>query len=212
MRGRRELIRTAVAGLHLAPGDLVLDVAAGDGSLSSIVAAQTGGRLLTTDLDARACRDACGRGVPVLRSDARRLPVADGRSALTVAFEIIEHFPGWEAPSVVAELARVTRPGGGLLLSTPNRLSLESVRGLLNYLRHGTPWTARDETHLTLYTPAGVKRLLRPHFEVQRTYGYWLVPDFRGRPSRWTPLITRQPLLVGWCFLLFVVARRRDSA
>jgi SAM-dependent methyltransferase len=209
MRGRRKLIDTAIANIHLTPEDVVFDVGAGDASLSSVVAARTGGRLLTTDLDQRACLSAHGCGVPVVRSDVRHLPVADGRSALTVAFEIIEHFPSWEAPVVVDELARVTRPDGRLLLSTPNRLSLESVRGLVNYLRHGTPWTARDETHRTIYTRAAVKRLLQPRFQVERIYGYWLVPDFRGKLSRWTPVVTAQPLLVGWCFLLLVVARRR---
>lgn len=60
-----------------------------------------------------------------LCGDACRLPFDDGVFDLVVSSECIEHTP---APlTAVAEMARVTRPGGSVLLTSPNRLWYFSV-------------------------------------------------------------------------------------
>ena len=57
--------------------------------------------------------------------DALRLPLADGEIDVAAAVETIEHL---ENPRAFArELARVTRPGGFVVITTPNQLSALSL-------------------------------------------------------------------------------------
>ena len=49
------------------------------------------------------------------------LPFPDGPFDAVVSLQVVEHI--WEQPRFVAECARVTRPGGWVALSTPNRLT-----------------------------------------------------------------------------------------
>ena len=208
MAGRAELIRRACAGLRLAADARVLDVAAGDGTLSNMVARLTGGRIICHDLDGRECGRAASSAFPAVRGDVRALPFRTAGADITIAFEIIEHLQPWEASSFVAELARVTRPGGALILSTPNRYSLQSFRGLARYLRDGTVWNANDQTHAQLHSLRSLTRLLSTEFVVERVLGYYLIPDVRGRASRWTYRISEGGPLPALSHKLMIVARR----
>ncbi|HEY8171687.1 MAG TPA: methyltransferase domain-containing protein, partial [Dehalococcoidia bacterium] len=134
------------------------------------------------------------------------LPFADHTADVTVAFEIIEHFEPWEAKQIVDELDRVTKPGGALILSTPNRFSLESAKGIARFLWDGTVWNARDETHQHIFNRRELLALLKPRFKVEECYGYYPIPEVRRRGLPGTYAITTNPLLVNVCFLLLVVA------
>ena len=57
------------------------------------------------------------------------LPLADGLADATVAVEVIEHLENPRA--FVRELARITRPGGWVVITTPNQLSALSLLTLL---------------------------------------------------------------------------------
>lgn len=61
--------------------------------------------------------------------DAIELPIETDAADVTVAAEVIEHLENPRA--FVRELARVTRPGGRVIVSTPNQLSLLSLLTLL---------------------------------------------------------------------------------
>ena len=63
-----------------------------------------------------------GRQSPLAVADATRLPFADAGFDKVFASEVIEHIPAWE--QAVAEMTRVLKPGGALVLTTPNRRSL----------------------------------------------------------------------------------------
>jgi SAM-dependent methyltransferase len=54
------------------------------------------------------------------------LPLADGSVDVVVNFQVIEHL--WDQGQFVAECARVLRPGGLLLMSTPNRITFSPGR------------------------------------------------------------------------------------
>jgi SAM-dependent methyltransferase len=110
-------------------GACVADVGAGRGAFS---------HLLATELRERHGLDPRGR---VLPCDAQpssfefegldcqalehgRLPFADGQVDAAIAIEVIEHV---EDPfAFVRELARITRPGGRVIVTTPNVLSVNS--------------------------------------------------------------------------------------
>ncbi|MGV0803483.1 class I SAM-dependent methyltransferase, partial [Mycolicibacterium elephantis] len=49
------------------------------------------------------------------------LPLADDEVDVVVNFQVIEHL--WDQGQFVSECLRVLRPGGTLLISTPNRIT-----------------------------------------------------------------------------------------
>jgi SAM-dependent methyltransferase len=49
------------------------------------------------------------------------LPLADDEVDLTVSFQVIEHL--YDIPGYLVSLRRVTRPGGLVVIATPNRLT-----------------------------------------------------------------------------------------
>jgi len=93
--------------------DRALDLGAEDGSL----AAAWGGRgrsVFLLDLDPAMLRKA---GRPSLAADAATLPIATGSVDLVVASALLEHVV--EPEAVVAECARVLRPGGRIVAYVP---------------------------------------------------------------------------------------------
>ncbi|HEY3504511.1 MAG TPA: class I SAM-dependent methyltransferase, partial [Actinocatenispora sp.] len=85
--------------------------------------ANTGRRVVGVDYDAPTLRHVTRRypEVAAVRGNAVALPVADGSVDAVVSMQLVEHL--WDQPAHVAECARVLRPGGVLVLSTPNRLT-----------------------------------------------------------------------------------------
>jgi SAM-dependent methyltransferase len=54
------------------------------------------------------------------------LPLADGSVDVVVNFQVIEHL--WDQTQFVVECARVLRPSGLLMMSTPNRITFSPGR------------------------------------------------------------------------------------
>jgi 2-polyprenyl-3-methyl-5-hydroxy-6-metoxy-1,4-benzoquinol methylase len=109
---------------------VILDVGCGDGAALATAARQNPGhRFAGIDWSADALRQASRQGLTVVRgSVSPRLPVADGAADVVTMSELIEHLV--DPDGAVAEVRRVLRPGGDLLLSTPN-LAAWYNRGLL---------------------------------------------------------------------------------
>lgn len=208
MAGRRASIEQLVAGIRLAPADIVLDVAAGDASLTRLVVARTGGTAIAHDLSLRECRAAHDNATPAVRGDVRQLPFRDACSSLTIAFEIIEHLQRWKVEPFVDELWRVTKPGGFVALSTPNRYSLRSLRGVAQYFRDGTVWNGEDQTHVQLLSARSLRRAIETRFEVTRRLGYYLAPELRRRPSPLTHVISRSSVAIPFCHKLLILGRK----
>jgi demethylmenaquinone methyltransferase/2-methoxy-6-polyprenyl-1,4-benzoquinol methylase len=104
--------RIAVEALALAPGSRVVDVACGTGDLCRTLA-EAGHRATGIDFSAGMLRVARTEA-PLVRADAMRLPFADATfDGLTCGFAL-RNFAAL-AP-VLAECARVVRPGGRIAL------------------------------------------------------------------------------------------------
>ncbi|HUT34293.1 MAG TPA: class I SAM-dependent methyltransferase [Planctomycetota bacterium] len=98
---------------------------------------------------------AAGKGAECVRVDfTQPLPFADGSFAAVLCSEGIEHSPN--QLQLVREFARVLRPGGALLITTPNVLNL---RARLTYLLTGHPATAclpiSEASHVRAVSPQG---------------------------------------------------------
>lgn len=100
----------------------VLDVASGEGYGSAFLA-QTARSVVGVDLDAASVAHACASyrraNLRFATGDARCLPLPDASFDLVVSFETLEHLV--EHDAFLSEVRRVLRPGGRLLLSTPER-------------------------------------------------------------------------------------------
>jgi len=60
--------------------------------------------------------------VPVVQADAEKLPFPEETFDLVVMTEILEHLPDPE--QALSEVFKIVKPGGAVILSTPNRSSL----------------------------------------------------------------------------------------
>ncbi|OZD68242.1 SAM-dependent methyltransferase [Rhodococcus sp. 06-1059B-a] len=66
------------------------------------------------------------RGVRMLRGNLAQLPLRDDSVDVVVNFQVIEHL--WDQGQFLDECFRVLRPGGELLVSTPNRITFSPGR------------------------------------------------------------------------------------
>jgi 2-polyprenyl-6-hydroxyphenyl methylase/3-demethylubiquinone-9 3-methyltransferase len=99
------------------PGAVLVDIGCGAGLLAPHLAGK-GYRHVGVDLVASALGLARAHGVTAVRGDALRLPLADSIADVVSAGELLEHVP--DMPGTVAEVCRVLRPGGLLVLDTLN--------------------------------------------------------------------------------------------
>jgi 2-polyprenyl-3-methyl-5-hydroxy-6-metoxy-1,4-benzoquinol methylase len=130
-RARRQA-RTLARVLKTVPGAaVIIDVGCGDG-LAAQVAAQRnpGHQFVGVDWSDSALRQAQARGLAVVRAgvEGSGLPLAGASADVVIMSEIIEHLV--DTDSALDEVFRILKPGGSLLLSTPN-LAAWYNRGLL---------------------------------------------------------------------------------
>ena len=127
-RARRQARMLAEVLQGFAGPAVIVDVGCGDGSALAVTAAQNPEhRFAGIDWSSDALRRARALGLTVVRGGVN-LPVADGAVNVVIMSELIEHLV--DPDRAVAEARRVLRPGGSLLLSTPN-LAAWYNRGLL---------------------------------------------------------------------------------
>jgi SAM-dependent methyltransferase len=177
----------ALAGLkHRLPEGPVLDIGCGAGPGLRYITSR-GAMAFGADASLYALRQAAvlvgAHGL--VQSDAMAaFPFADATFGLVLGNEIIEHLP--DGVVFLGECLRVLRPGGMLLLTTPN---LWDVRRIISPMV-GRPWSGdTDPTHINLYTPR------RLHAELWEA-GF-VQPHVRSglKPMRWLPP-HRNPLAV----------------
>jgi SAM-dependent methyltransferase len=138
-----------------------------DNGVVSLLLREGGGRWASGDLTEEAAlsiRSLVAEDVHVVRGD--RLPFADASFDRVAVLDMLEHVSDDDA--FAGELARVTRPGGLLVVNTPHL-----KRTALRRLRHALGQTDEKHGHLRPgYTPEGLRELLSPAFALERHHTY----------------------------------------
>jgi SAM-dependent methyltransferase len=130
-RARRQARMLASTLRDVVAPACIVDIGCGDGEAASVaLAASPGHRLVGIDWSADALCQARVRGLTLIQAavDGVSLPLGAGTADVVIMSELIEHLV--DTDSALDEAWRVLKPGGSLLLSTPN-LAAWYNRGLL---------------------------------------------------------------------------------
>jgi SAM-dependent methyltransferase len=167
-----------------AKADCVLDVGCGDGYLTHQLSLRGYRRVTGLDYEAvgvrlaRAKLDENADDSPILRASAYALPLASASVDLITHADVIEHLT--DPAQALAEMSRVLRTGGCLLVSTPN----------------WSPTRPVDRYHVQEFKPSDLEALYAPHFRHVRFYACWRgdllrLWKRRGRGAMWINRLAR---------------------
>jgi SAM-dependent methyltransferase len=129
-RERRALVTRALRGRR--PGT-ALDVGAAGGGNTRVLQAAgwQAAALEYGDEGARVCAE---RGIPVLRGDATRLPLAGESLDLVVAYDVLEHIE--DDAAAAKGVFQLLKPGGLFLVAVPADMKLWSAHDVaVNHVR-----------------------------------------------------------------------------
>jgi SAM-dependent methyltransferase len=101
---------------------VVLEAGCGEGYGADLLA-EVAARVVALDYEPLTTEHVRARypRLDVLRGNLATLPMASASIDVIANFQVIEHL--WDQTGFLAECARVLRPGGTLLLTTPNRIT-----------------------------------------------------------------------------------------
>lgn len=108
-------------------------------------------------------------GNPLLQADGMRLPFADGAFDCVLCSQVIEHIPE-ENGHLIDELTRILRPGGTLILGTPDYDRVEWL--VLEWLYGKLAPGAYADEHVTHYTYATLSKALTDRGYALDTHAY----------------------------------------
>jgi len=180
------------------PGEHIVDIGAGPGFLAAEMAAE-GAWVVAVDPSASMRELARGRDVDfeVVDGSAERLPLPDGSVDAAVATQVLEYVP--DVPGALAEIRRVLRPGGRVLLLDTDWDSVVWHSGDPDRTR--AVLEAWEEHLADPYLPRTLGGALREAGFVEVTPRVW--PLFNAGADRNTFSATLVPVIAA-----FVVGRR----
>ncbi|GFG68836.1 class I SAM-dependent methyltransferase [Mycolicibacter senuensis] len=151
----------------------VLEAGCGEGYGADLIA-QVAQRVIGLDYDDAAVAHVTARypRVEAVQGNLAELPLPDAAVDVVVNFQVIEHL--WDQAQFIAECARVLRPGGLLMISTPNRITFSPGRDTPINPFHTRELNAAELTEL----------LVDGGFVMDGVYGVFHGPALREMDAR----------------------------
>lgn len=143
----------------------VLDFGAGSGDLATHLS-RRGLDVVGLELDEPRIRNALTQeamALVKLYPGDLPLPFASETFDWIVSTEVLEHLH--DPQRFIPEFARVLKPGGKMLLTTPDISSIPS-----SFLTGTVPWHLLEATHFNFFTPASLLSLYAPYFDLVDFY------------------------------------------
>jgi SAM-dependent methyltransferase len=164
---RRAILRRELRRLP-GPGR-ALDIGAAGGGNTRVLR-EHGWQAVALEYSDSAAEVARSRGIPVMRADARYLPIGPATCGLVTSFDVLEHIE--EDYLAAAEIARVLRPGGTALIAVPCDMALWSAHddAVGHVRRYSRPELAdlMEKAGLTVERMWSWNVLLRPAVALRR--------------------------------------------
>ena len=155
-------------------GAFVLDAGAGTGRFAAFLESR-GNRVVALDSSGSmldALREKAP-GMPSVRSDIYEIPLPDNSCDAAVCMHVLFHLPDW--PLVLAELARVVKPGGAVFFEMRSGEHVRAAEKVLQALRIVLPARGKaDRSQATVYSSrARVRREAESAgLEIEKTLAY----------------------------------------
>lgn len=194
--GADSLDRFAIEHLHryvlaagLVNGQHVLDIASGEGYGSNLLA-QSASQVVGVDIDPKAVRHASTKyrraNLEFRQGSATAIPLEDASVDFCVSFETLEHHDKHE--EMLKELRRVLKPGGVLMMSTPDKVNYTDRPQIVNefhvkelYTQEFVDLLRRQFSTVELYfQEADFLGLVMPRSGSDSHLQYFSEPSFQG--------------------------------
>ena len=191
-------------GLPVTAADTVIDVGCGDGVFIHFCARQ-GAEVIYIDRSEAALAKtsakiagSAARAHHGILSECDPIPLADGAGDLVICTEVLEHVP--DPGAFLAELVRVARPGGRLLLTVPDARSERLVAAT------APPQYFEEPNHIRTFSADAFRNLVETAglvVENQRFVGcfesiYWPLAWLTCEPDSGLPLDNPHPIPDHW--------------
>ncbi len=154
---RHEAAYRWLVGTLPVPGAVVVEAGCGEGYGGQLLADAGAAVVVGLDLDLATLRHSAVAypGVPVAAANLVALPLGDEAVDLVVCSQVVEHL--WDQDGFVAECARVLRPGGLLVVTTPNRLTFPPGNVFHSRELDATELSALVARHLEVHSVLGLR-------------------------------------------------------
>lgn len=172
-------------GYHALVDDLEVDLCARYGTGKDILECGCGTGLILDRLKTFANRAAGidlspgmltlakSRGLEVKEGSVTELPFGDAEFDVTCSFKVLAHVP--DIGKALAEMARVTRPGGVILAEFYNPLSLRGLAKRLGPAGKVGDQTKESAVYTRFDAPWVLKRILPPNTRIETARGIRIV-------------------------------------
>jgi 2-polyprenyl-3-methyl-5-hydroxy-6-metoxy-1,4-benzoquinol methylase len=175
-------------------GRAVLEIGCGRGGFAASLY-RRGARVTASDFSLAALdlarKEFTGLEVKWLQADIEQLPFDDSAFDTVISCETIEHVP--DPSKAISELARVLRPGGRLVLTTPNYLGTLGLYRAYLTLR-GRPFTeAGQPINQFTMAPRTLRWIRQAGLRVEQVRGVGHYLPVPGRPPIRIGLLDHAP-------------------
>ena len=176
-------------------GCTVLEVGCGEGYGTDLFA-RSARQVIGIDYDALtiAHAHASYRAPSFVRANLAALPVASEGVDVVATLQVVEHV--WDHAEFVGECLRVLRPGGRLMMTTPNRLTFSPGLDTPINPFHTKEFTATELTGLLAVQGFVVDAVLGLHAaprlaELDARYGSFVGAQLETPPEQWSADLLR---------------------